>query len=54
MVGRAEKAEAGVMTKNASKGRMIAVSQTEIKNQRRRSEWTVQVYHTPDGNANII
>ena len=36
MQGRGEQAEAGMVTKNASDGRMITVSQAEIKNQRRR------------------
>ena len=31
MLGRTEEAEAGVMTKNASNGNMITVSQTEIR-----------------------
>jgi hypothetical protein len=46
MPGRAEKAVADVVTENASDGKMNKVSQTEIIKPRRRSEWTIPVYHT--------
>jgi hypothetical protein len=51
MPGGAEKAVVDVVTENASDGKMKKVSQTEIIKPRRRSEWTIPVYHTQDGNA---
>ena len=33
---------------------MGMVLRAKLKGNRRRSKWTVKVYHTLDGNANII
>jgi len=51
---RDEQAEVGMVKRNASYGKMIKVSQTEIKTIGGGPKWTIPVYHTRSGNASTI